>query len=234
MADYSAERSQRTYARVAGFMYLFALAGGIFGFFVRSKLSASGNAAETANNIIANEQLVRIGIAVELSAYAGIIVLALALYVLLKPVNKNLALLALLWWVGEAAILAVIVFLSFAILILLSGAEYLNVFQPDQLQAVVTLFLNVFHSGYNIGLIFFGLGSTVFSYLLFRSKYVPRILAAWGVFASLAITLGVFVMTLFPSSVSLLGLATGAPIFVYELLVGLWLLLFGANIQSTE
>ncbi len=229
------ERSQHISARIAGLMYLLVLAGAVFGnFFVRSKLIVSGQATETANSIIAHEQLFRIGIVSELASFAGILVLAMALYVLLKPVNKNLALFGLLSWLGEAVILAVIVFMTFSVLRLLSGGDYLNVFQAEQLHALSLLHLAVFYDAYDIGLIFFSLGSTVFSYLLFRAKYVPRVLAAWGVFASLATIFGVFAMILVPGSISLLGTASTMPIFLYELMIGLWLLLVGVNTAAAS
>lgn len=89
---------QQNPARVAGFMYLFALATGFLPTFIRFNLTVGGNAAETANKIMSSEQLFRIGLASDLIAFTSIVLLALALYILLKPVNNNLALLALFWW----------------------------------------------------------------------------------------------------------------------------------------
>jgi len=215
-------------ARIAGFMYLFALFGAIFGnFFVRARLYVSGDATETADNIIAHEFLFRIGMAVEIATCAVIVILAVALYALLKPVNKGLARLALMWWIAEAAVLGVVLFNSFAVLLLLSGDNYLSAFEPDQLHALVTLFSKIYYYTYDVALVFFACGSAVFAYLLLISKYVPRILAGWGIFASLSALIGVFVMVLFPDTIGALGILSTLPIAIYEFIVGIWLLAFG-------
>lgn len=228
------EKSQNLYARIAGFMFLFALFGAVFGnFLVRSRLYVSGDATETANNIVAHERLFRIGIAVELATCAGVVILAVALYTLLKPVNRGLALLALMWWVGEAAILGVVLFSSFAVLLLLlSGDAYLAVFEPDQLHALATFFSKMYYYTYDIALAFFACGSAVFSYLLLTSRYVPRILAGWGIFASLSALIGIFIMMIFPDTIAALGILSTVPIGIYELILGIWLLVFGIKTQA--
>ena len=230
MTHSTAEKSQLVYARVAGVMYLFVLATAVFGFYIRAGLIVSGDAAATANNIMASEGLFRIGIASDLIAFTGIVLLALALYVVLKPVNKNLALLALFWWLGEAAVLGITTLNSFFVLSLLSGADYLTVFETSQLQALVRLFFIAYFYGYIIGLIFFSLGSTVFAYLLFKSHYVPRILAGWGIFSSLVVLLGTFAIVLYPYYAAFLQPGFGTPIFFYELILGFWLLIKGVNV----
>lgn len=235
MADRNADTSQHKAARVAGFIYLFALATAVFAsFYVRANLIVWGNAAETANNIMASEQLFRIGLASDLIAFTSIVLLALALYILLKPVNKNLALLALFWWLGEAFILGVNTLNDYIVLILLSDAGYLKVFDTSQLQALVQVFLETHLTGYNIGLIFFGLGSAVFSYLLFKSNYIPGILAGLGIFASLVILAGTFAILILPVPEAMIYQFMNPPIALYELLIGLWLLIKGVNLQRTH
>lgn len=103
MTNRTAEASPLFYARVAGFLYILIIIIGVLnGIFIDSKLIVSGNDAVTANNIMANELLFRIGIAGVIILYASVIVLSWALYVILKTVNKNLALLAMLLRSGEA------------------------------------------------------------------------------------------------------------------------------------
>ncbi len=152
-----------------------ALAG-----FVRAHLIVLNDAVQTAHNIVASERLFRISIATDLCGFASDAVLAAAFYVLLKPVNRGIALFASFARLADAAILGVITLNSFVVLRLLSGADYLRAFQTDQLQALARLFLGVHISGYQIGLIFACLGSTCTSYLLLKSRYVPRPLAASG------------------------------------------------------
>lgn len=223
---------RRRYARVAGLMYLFALATAVFGnFFVRSQMLDSAGPSVSAQNLIDGEVLFRVGLAVELAGLAAIVLLAVSLYTLVKPVDRTLSLLALLWWIGEAAILAVVLTLSFVALVLVNGDKYLIAFGQEHRDALIDLSLRVFYYAYDIGLVFFGLGSTVFSWLLFKGRYIPRLLSGFGIFASLSALIAVFVMTIAPGTTSALGIASVVPIFLYELLAGLWLSVLGAKIS---
>jgi hypothetical protein len=99
--------------------------------------------------------------------------LLLALFVILKPINGNLALLAAFSRLAESAIFALIILNDFVVLQVLSDAENLRAFDTQQLQALAYTFIRVHDAGYLIGLVFFGLGSTVFAYLWFKSRYIP-------------------------------------------------------------
>ncbi len=181
MTNRITETSQRKAARVAGFMFLFALIFILLHGAVLSKLIVAENVIATANNIMANELLFRISIIIELIISAVAVVLALALYIILKPVNKNLALLALCLKLAEGIITTVIAHLNFIVLQILNGQAYLTVFEPEQLQALVGLFLNVQNVVWSIPMVFLGLNLTIFSYLFFKSKYIPRKLAVLGI-----------------------------------------------------
>jgi hypothetical protein len=109
-------------------MYLITMASGVFGFFVKSSLLVPGDATATAQNIIGSERLFRIGIVSDLATSAGVLVLTWALYVLLRPVNKDLALLAAFFRLVENAIGFVATLGSLVALVLLSGAGYLKAF----------------------------------------------------------------------------------------------------------
>ena len=99
------DTSQRKAARVAGFMFLFSFIVPTLNWAcVLSKFIVEDNVIATANNIIANELLYRIGITVEIIMSVGLVVLALALYIILKPVNRNLALLGLFWQLKSSVI----------------------------------------------------------------------------------------------------------------------------------
>lgn len=137
--------------------------------------------------------------------------------------------------VGEAFILGVNTLNDYIVLILLSGDGYLSIFETKQLQALVLLFLKAHGTGYNIGLIFFGLGSTVFSYLLFKSDYIPRILAVWGIFASLVILIGTFSVLILPNDAGIIyQYISGPPMLLYEFVVGFWLLFKSVNVQQWD
>jgi hypothetical protein len=225
------EESQRKAARVAGFMYLFLPANALFAeFCVRSNLMVSGDVARTACKIMASERLYRIGIACDLMTFAGTVVLVTALYVLLKPVNQGFALLAAFWRLVECAILGAITVASVVVLLILNGAEEPHRFGTDQLQALAILSLDAHDAGFRIGGIFFGLGSTVSSYLLFKSRYVPRALAALGILASLLVLTFMFAFILFPPFLATARLWTSnTVVLVFELTMGLWLLVKGVR-----
>jgi hypothetical protein len=228
MTTSSIDATQQRAARVAGFLYLAIMAIANFGqVYVPSKLFVPNDAAKTALNIMATERLFRLGIASDLLTWAGDIVLIVALYVILKSVNRNLALLALSWRLVETAILAVVTLHGFDVLGLLSGAAYLREFEADRLQALTMLSIGAHAAGYNIGLMFFGLGSTVFSYLFFKSNYIPRILSALGVFASLVVAICTFAFVIFPNFALTAEPACYMPIFLFELIAGFWLLIKG-------
>lgn len=208
-----------------GLSYLLALLPAIFAeFYVSDRLIVSNNAAETARNIMANERLFRLGIAANLLVFAIDVVLVTALYVVLERVNRNLALLATFFRLIETTMLAVALLNDFTVLRLLGGADYLRVFEPDRLQALARLSIGMHGSVYNVVLLIFGFGSTVFCYLWLKSGYIPRALAAWGVFASLLVGVCTFAFVVFPELGKVVTVGYyGGPIFLFELAIGLWL-----------
>jgi hypothetical protein len=220
------EESQRRAARVAGFMYLLTLATALFAEFgVRGRLVVSDDIARTASNIMASDVLYRIGVACDLITIAGTVVVVVALYQLLEPVNRGLALLAAFWRLAECAILAGITAASFIALLLLNGADARQAFGMDRWHALVSLSLAGHAAGFRFGGVFFGLGSAVFSYLLLRSRYVPWLLAAWGLFASLLVLAFMFGFILFPPFLASARLWTSnAIVIVFEATTGLWFL----------
>jgi hypothetical protein len=228
MAISTIDESQRKAARVVGFTYLLTDATAIFAeFVVRSRLVVYNDAAKTAANVRASERLFRLGVATELITFATVVVLIAALYVTLKPVNRGLALLAVFWRLVEASICVVMTLSSFSVLGLLSRAAYLRAFEVDRLQALTMLAIGAHDDGYNVAMIFFGLGSTVFSYLWFKSRYVPRVLAAWGVFSSLLVVPCTLALVIAPKLADILGTGFYVPILIFELGLGLWLLIKG-------
>jgi len=221
------DEAQRKAARVVGLAYLFALIPAIFAeFYVPAQLFVYNNAAETARNIMAHERLFRLGIASNLIVFATDVVLLTALYVVLKPVNRSLALLAAFFRLIETTILVVVALNDFQVLRVLSGADYLRVFQADRLQALARLSIGAHGDVYDVGLLFFGFGSPVFCYLWFKSGYIPRALAAWGVFASLWVGACALAFIIFPEVTKVVTIGYyGGPIFFFELTMGFWLLL---------
>jgi Domain of unknown function (DUF4386) len=219
------DESQRRAANVVGFAYLCALVPAIFAeFYVRGQLVVDG-AAQTALNIAAHERLFRVGIASNLAVFAIDVALITALYVVLKPVKRILALLAAGWGLVETAILVVVTLSDFDVLRILSGAEYLKAFEADRLQALARLSIGAHGAAYNVGLVFAGLRSTAFCYLWLKSGFIPRTLAGSGMFASFLMGACAFSFIIFPELARVVPVGVyGGPIFVFELTMGFWLL----------
>ena len=218
--------SLRKAAIVAGFGLLIMSIFAIFAeFFVRQNLIVPGDAATTANNIIANELLFRSGICSFIIVIILDVVVAWALYVLLKPVNKSLSLLTAWFRLVYATIFGIALLNLVIVLHLLSGADYLRVFETDQLPAQVMLFLNVFSYGWQIGYVFFGLHLFVLGYLVFKSGYIPRILGVLLIIAGLGYLIDSFAIFLLPNSKVAIGMFT----FFGELVFMFWLLLKGGK-----
>jgi hypothetical protein len=230
MTNHSAETSQNLYARIAGLAYLLIIIIALISTgFLDSNLIVPGDEAATATNIMAHDSLFRTSIALILFMYMIVVILSWALYVLLKPINKNLALLALLLRSAEAVLGSVTVLISFFVLGLLNGNGQSTVFESDQLQALVGLFLNVRTAGLDFVLVFVGLGGTVFCYLFYQSKYVPRILAGWGIITYVSMFLLGFISMLFPNHPQMVEIIPYALGGLFELLFGFWLLIKGIN-----
>jgi hypothetical protein len=233
-------------AKIAGAAYLLTYAPVYSWLFVYPKLFVAGDVARTASNIMAHAQLFRVTIILNLLTVAGCVILNVALYELLAPVHRSLARLAAFWRLVEQAVYGAITVSSFVVLSVLSGADYLKAFEPRQLQALARLLLGAGSSGFWVAMFFLSLGSTIYCYLLVRSRYIPRALAYSGLVASALGVLGLFSYFLFPAfimasfaavrALPAAGLALLAlilvPIFSFEFTIGLWLLVKGVRIPE--
>ena len=231
MSESMVDQSQKRVARVAGLMFLFSLiVPSLNWVFVLSKLIVKDNAVATAKSIMANESLFRIGITIELIMAIGLVVLAVALYTILKTVNKSLALLALCWKLVEAGLVAVIVLVSFVTLQMSNGAAL----SPEQMQLPVGVILSAHTSIFSIPMIFLGLDMMVFTYLFLKSRYIPRILAIFGMLSFALILIHALMYILAPQ-VAVMPISQvifWVPSGLFELTIGLWLLLKGIKIPQ--
>jgi hypothetical protein len=161
--------------------------------------------------------------------------LGLALYIILKPVSKNLSLLALLLKLVEATIASCIVLISFIALQLSNVKEYISIFTAEQLQVPVGLILNVHTAVFSIPMVILGLDMMVFSCLFFKSKYIPRILAGFGVFSFTLIFIHALMFILAPkyATIPINQVIFWAPSALFEIIIGIWLLTKGLKIQQT-
>jgi hypothetical protein len=152
------------------------------------------------------------------------------MYVLLKPVNKNLAFLAMLFNLIQTAVLVANKLVLLMPLFLLGNVDYLKVFEPSQLYALTSLFITVHENGFGIGLIFFGLACLCYGYLLFRSSYFPKTLGVLMILVGLSYLTNSFTLILAPTYagkvVPVLAFA-----LIGELSFCLWLLFKGVNTE---
>jgi len=154
--------------------------------YVPSKLIVHGNAAATANNIAASETLFRLGIAAQLIGSAGFIFVALALYDLLKGVNRRHASLMVLLIVVSVPIAFLNELNSIAALVLVRGADFLSIFEKPQRDALAMLFLRLHGQGFVVAEIFWGLWLFPLALLVYRSRFLPRFLGVWLALAGFA------------------------------------------------
>ena len=218
-------------ARIAGFFYFMYFVITISSDICRDRFMVLGDAAATANKIMASEWLFRLSFVGDLISAVFFLLAAWALYVLLKSVNKDLALLFLLLNLGGVAVYSINLLNQFAAVLLLSGADYLNVFQTDQLQALVMFFLNLHHNGYWIAQIFFGAWLFPLGYLVFKSGFLPKILGIVLMVHFVGWLMTFLKFFLFPcfEVITYLTYPLG---FIAELSLTLWLLIKGVKDQE--
>jgi hypothetical protein len=209
---------------VVGAIYLAAMASSMFAELYALDGAVTLDAAATARNIAAREGLFRLGIVTHLLTFASDAPLAAALFIVLSPVNKGLALLGAFWRLVDCAVLAVATLAQLVALRLLEHPPYMGALDTGQVAALARLMLGVRGQGLGVGWLFLGLGSLTFSYVWLQSRYIPRILALWGMFASGLLAAGPVVVMLSPTVGGAIDPWYMIPMFFYEVPLGLWLL----------
>ncbi len=220
-------------ARVTGVLILLMAVIAPFSMlYVPSTLIVPGDAASTARNLMAGEGLFRLSIVSNALIFLIEIGLCALLYVLLKPVSKTLSLVAAFARLAMTVIQGINLLNHFFVLLLLSGAAYVSAFSPEQLQALMLLFLNAHEAVVQIWGVAFALHLVVSGYLVYKSGYLPRIVGALLIVAGLCYFTQSFGNILFPESKALF--ATIGLLSIVEIALPLWLLIKGVNIATWE
>jgi hypothetical protein len=198
--------------------------------FGRANLIVLGDAVATARNIMASEWQFRVGVTADLVSTVFFLLAAWALYVLLKPVHHGLALSFLLLNLGGVAVYSINLLNQFAALLLLSGADFLNVFQTDQLQSLAMFFLTLHRNGYWIAQIFFSAWLLPLGYLVLKSGFIPRILGIVMLVHCVGWLMTTLQFFLFPGfgAITYVTYPLG---FISEFGLTLWLLIKGVTAQ---
>jgi len=223
--------SPQKMARVAGFLYLSLVLLAFFGFpYGSSHMFVAGDAAATVNNIMTSEWRLRLNIVVNLLGLIVNVFVVLALYRLLKPVNKNIASLMVVFLLLSVPIGMLNELNHIAVLLLLSGANYLSPFTTEQLHTLVLLFHDLHTGGLNIAQIFWGLWLFPMGYLVFKSGFLPRILGILLMIGCIGWLADSFAAFLLPNLGLTIGMFTG----LGEVLLPLWLVIKGVNVEQWE
>lgn len=231
MTTRTPEPSPRIGARATGLLYLSTVPLGFFGLqYVPSQLIVPGDAATTARNILASELLFRLGMVSDLIGLFVLLLVALALYQLLKPVNKNMARLMVIFNLLGLPIVMLNELNNVAVLFLVSGAAPLKALTADQVHAQVSLFLHLHANGLSIAEIFWGLWLFPMGYVVFKSGFLPRLLGILLMIGCFGYLLQSFEALLFPNLQVNIVLFTSWG----ELVFPLWLVIRGINVERRE
>jgi hypothetical protein len=230
VANRTVVTSQRNAAIAAGIGLLIMTVAAIFATFVHDSVLVSGDAASTANNILANELQFRLSILSFLFVIVLDVIVAWGLYVVFRPVNRNLSLLAAWFRVVYAAVFLVTILNLGNALRLLHSADTLVVLETVQLQAQALLALNAFSDGWAFALSVFGLHLIVLGYLVFKAGFMPKMLGALLVIAGLGYMFDSITGFLFPD----FGVTVGQLTFIGELLLAFWLVIKSARAKNWE
>ena len=217
-------------ARVAGLLYLLVAVCGIFSMmYGPSSLVVAGDAATTVKNIMASESLFRSAFMSDLIGQTVHILLVVALYKLLKLVNKNHAVFMVIFGLVGVPIAMLNMLNQFAALLLMSGADYLTAFTANQLQALVMFFLDLQAHGVYIAFIPWGIWLFPLGYLVFKSGYIPKILGILLIIGCFGYLIDFVTLLFIPNFVEIRFFT-----FIGELLLPLWLLIKGVNVEQWE
>ncbi len=224
------ELSPSAYARIAGVLYLIITVAAIFAHMViPEQFIVAGDAATTAVNIAANEATFRFGtVGSELVILLSEIVLSVVLYVLLKPVSKTLSLVAAVSRLAMTIIHGLNLLNYYFVFQLLNGADFTAAFSPDQVNALVTLFLDAHSIGFTIGIAFLVPHVLILGYLIVQSGYFPKVLGFLFIaagFGYLFDTMGLLFVSGYTTTPGLIATV----IAVAEIAFPVWLLVKGVN-----
>ncbi len=219
----------RFLARIGGVLYLYIIAvGALEEIVVRGKIVVPGNAVATAENLRSLGWLWRLGLGGEVTLLVAATILALILYVLLRPVSRDLALLAVFFNLVCNAVEGVAaVSLSNALAPI--SKTYATAFTPEQAGSLALLSIRAHTAGFSIALVFFGVECLILGFLIHRSEYMPKWIGRLMQVAGVCYLVNSFTWLLYPKWSGVVFPAVAAPIVIGELSLALWLLLRGVR-----
>lgn len=218
-------------ARFGGLLYLVIILAGTFEeLFVRSHVIVSQDAAATASNLLGSDSLWRIGFAGSIVMLICAVALTLIFYLMLRPVNPYLALMAVLFNLVSMAMEGVIRFLGFQALLIVQESSNLKGLNPEQLHDLAMLFTNMHGYGFGASLVFFGMDELLRGYLMLRSGFFPKFLGVLVIVSGMSYLINSFALFLSPTFSGWIYPAILFPAGLPELIFAIWLLIAGVNV----
>jgi hypothetical protein len=227
----SAEKTQRSYARVAGILLLWLIVNVVVGAIIFPSIPVNGTFAEIADRIKASEHLFRLQPTDLVIEFLSATVLAFALYLTLKPVSSLLALLGMIFYLQDTILGNLVQMCSFVRLHLYTSPQ-MAAAGAVPAQALVDLMRSIAGATENIGGICFGIALLLFFYLFFKSRYIPRILSVFGVCASATWTALYFARLIFPEQRGVFWSICFPLMAVALVATGFWLMIFAVSKPS--
>ncbi|NOS93900.1 MAG: DUF4386 domain-containing protein [Cyclobacteriaceae bacterium] len=227
------QTSPQRYARAGGAAYLIIIIAGACGeLLVRNAIIVSGDAIATHTNLLASQNTWRIGIAGDLLMHLMDLVVLMAYYYLLRPINKNLAQLAIFFGLIQTAVLVANKMNLVVPLFFVEDSAYLQAFTKEQVAALSYLSIKAHNYGFGVGLLFFGGECLIDGYLIYRSGYLPRALGVMIASAGAGYLINSFTLILAPSLTEYTFPILMGPILIAETSMALWLLFKGVNMNE--
>jgi hypothetical protein len=226
-----ADNTRRRYARLAGFLFLVEIILVLASGFVLSHIEGSGTFAETGKRIAASERLYRAALSTVVIVTLSSAVLAFALYATLKPVNRLLAQLGMIFWLGDSFLGMMVRMCSFVMLHLQISTKTVGD-GTIAAEVLADLIRSIAGTTENMGGISFGIGSLLFFYLFFESNYIPRVLSTLGLVASVIWTCLYFANLVFPEQHALFLRICFPPMALADIMSGLYLMLFAERLGA--
>lgn len=226
--------SLQTYSRVSGWLYLAIIVIALISASgVDARLFVDGNNLQTAKNILENEVLFRLGVVAVVVMYACVVALSGTLYLVLRHVDEKLALLGMLFRASEGVIGAGVTLLNLFYLAVLNGKSGVGGLAQVKVEPLTGLLMAARNSSLDVVLLFVGIGGSLFCYLFFTSRFVPKGLAAWGVFTYISMLLLSLVSLAYPQHPVWLDMVFYGAGTLFEVAFGVWLALKGVNLTAS-
>ena len=234
MVKQAIDITQRRAAITVGVAYLTAMALAVFAdTYARGRIFVRGDAGKTAQNLLDQVPLLRMSITGHLLVSVTDVALIVALYVILKRVNQNLALAALMFRMIETAVLTVTSLNDFNGLSIITREGNLRTLGVPQADALGMLSSNAHNAGFQISFLFLGIGSTFFAYLWWKSRYIPVLIAGFGIISSALLAVGAVLFLAFPALFDLVFPTYMMPLGIFEVTMGVWLLAKGIRVPAS-